>query len=731
MPSAAFTGLVWELLLDFFLLNPNSRFSAARFDRWIIQKVDGNSIPVTDTLKTALAAAARAKPPPEKISYRQETPPQAIVSKKEARKVFKGYDLYEALRFYLMHGVVPWSAGILAPDIRIAKIIDELCGSYPEKLLKFANDLRYEPDLCQGLAEKLNPALIKQILTALAAACTPQNDNDRSALIQSIIEYADRASDSQGYYADIFHNLVTRRPHVPAQIAARHREPKKTAPEDVLMASGQDPDLIRANLAALLNTGKKTTDRSATFSRLLDELETKFPSHYRDFLAWLAANKKRFTAFIKLSSPQNCNKSLAYLATAPSLHSRAIEALEALPARFDKRAVPDKGLVEVSSPSQSDMGPMPAEQNIEDESALLGYLTGEQSSRLISNTTASVIFKQRIRQGSDTLVASLRDHLKHRNVRKKMIRLLTENWLTRVLVGLRPDLYLPVQRYADAIADACYSKELFDRPEKINAVKWDFIFTYLAQAENRPFHQGDFIRRFIAFLAGHIRPGARETFTAVLSRNLTDSITSSTRPENLAVLEELGHPGDVAEDFKPTPLAHRRVTAGETLEDVVVENAGLVVAAPYLPKLWNMFDLTGGGKFKGFQEAERAVHLLQFMTNGNTTSLEYQLVLNKILCGINLRLPITTRIDITATEQEAIEGLIQAMIDNWKTIGRASVEGFRESFFQRRGRLTLRDDGWHLKVVPRAFDMLLDSIPWGFATIKYPWMDRMLYVKWR
>jgi len=101
------------------------------------------------------------------------------------------------------------------------------------------------------------------------------------------------------------------------------------------------------------------------------------------------------------------------------------------------------------------------------------------------------------------------------------------------------------------------------------------------------------------------------------------------------------------------------------------------------------------------------------------------------LCGIKLSAPITRRIRTRAREREAIEGLLRGMIENWKTIGHTSVKGFRESFLQRRGRLTLKDDAWHLKVEQRAFDMLLDSIPWGFATIKYPWMERVLYVKWR
>jgi hypothetical protein len=34
-------------------------------------------------------------------------------------------------------------------------------------------------------------------------------------------------------------------------------------------------------------------------------------------------------------------------------------------------------------------------------------------------------------------------------------------------------------------------------------------------------------------------------------------------------------------------------------------------------------------------------------------------------------------------------------------------------------------------VETRAFDMLLDGLPWAFSVIRHPWMTRTLYVEWR
>jgi hypothetical protein len=166
-------------------------------------------------------------------------------------------------------------------------------------------------------------------------------------------------------------------------------------------------------------------------------------------------------------------------------------------------------------------------------------------------------------------------------------------------------------------------------------------------------------------------------------------------------------------------------------EEIYIENAGLVLAAPYLPRLFAMLELTEESDFKNRKAAERAVHLLQFMVNESIDSPEYQLVLNKILCGVGTGIPITREIEISPREKETIEGLIRGMVENWKIIGNTSVQGLRESFLQREGRLGLKDDAWHLLVEQRAFDMLLDQIPWSFSIIKHPWMEWVVHVTWR
>jgi hypothetical protein len=170
----------------------------------------------------------------------------------------------------------------------------------------------------------------------------------------------------------------------------------------------------------------------------------------------------------------------------------------------------------------------------------------------------------------------------------------------------------------------------------------------------------------------------------------------------------------------------------EILEEIYIHNAGQVLAAPYLPRLFTMLNLMEDGVFLDRRAAERAVHLLQFMVNEQTQTPEYQLTLNKVLCGITTGIPIDSRIDISEHEKKTIEGLMLGMIQNWKTIGNTSISGLRQTFLQRKGRLHLKEDGmWYLTIEPGTFDMLLDSLPWSYSVIKHAWMERAIHVTWR
>ncbi len=174
-------------------------------------------------------------------------------------------------------------------------------------------------------------------------------------------------------------------------------------------------------------------------------------------------------------------------------------------------------------------------------------------------------------------------------------------------------------------------------------------------------------------------------------------------------------------------------------EAMAVNNAGLVLLTPYLPRLFGMLGLAGERAFHDEAAAVRGVLVLQWLATGQTDAPEPTLLLNKLLCGLPFEQPVPRDWTPTAAERDAVEGLLGAVIQHWRVLGSTSVGGLQETFLRRAGRLSLDpgaveagdSEAWRLAVEPGTFDMLIDRLPWGYSTVKFPWMERVLHVDWR
>lgn len=167
---------------------------------------------------------------------------------------------------------------------------------------------------------------------------------------------------------------------------------------------------------------------------------------------------------------------------------------------------------------------------------------------------------------------------------------------------------------------------------------------------------------------------------------------------------------------------------------ILIPDAGIVLAAPYLPRLWSMLGLVKEQAFVDVAAAERAAHLMRFVVFGDTQPDEAASALNRLLCGLPLAASgneSAAGFAISAREREVIDGMLAAMIAQWNVLGHTSIEALRETFFQRKGRLVRGQGCWTLKVEPAALDMLLDRLPWGHATCRFLWMPEVLHVSWR
>ncbi|HEY1038141.1 MAG TPA: contractile injection system tape measure protein [Bacteroidia bacterium] len=167
-------------------------------------------------------------------------------------------------------------------------------------------------------------------------------------------------------------------------------------------------------------------------------------------------------------------------------------------------------------------------------------------------------------------------------------------------------------------------------------------------------------------------------------------------------------------------------------QDVVfITNAGLILLTPFFPFYFQTLGLTTGNKFTSPETAARAANLLEYLVTGKEHNMEHVMPLNKLLCGIATDYPLENDIKITSEEISLSEDLLRTAISRWEIIKSSSIEGFRDSFLKRAGKLQWEEDKISLKVEPRAYDMLVDKIPWNISIIKLPWMEKAIYTKWR
>lgn len=162
-----------------------------------------------------------------------------------------------------------------------------------------------------------------------------------------------------------------------------------------------------------------------------------------------------------------------------------------------------------------------------------------------------------------------------------------------------------------------------------------------------------------------------------------------------------------------------------------IDNAGLVLLAPFLPRLFTMMELTENGKFKNREAQIKAIFLTQYAVNGDGEFPEYSVQLNKLLIHFKTGIPIPRRSVLTDEDKTTVDSMLEGVLQNWGRLSNTTISGLQEGFLQREGRLEEQEDTYLLTVESKAYDMLLDHVPWNFRTIKYSWMQKALQVKWR
>ncbi len=168
---------------------------------------------------------------------------------------------------------------------------------------------------------------------------------------------------------------------------------------------------------------------------------------------------------------------------------------------------------------------------------------------------------------------------------------------------------------------------------------------------------------------------------------------------------------------------------------IYIENAGLVLLAPFLPLLFDTLKWTENERFSTIEHQKRAVLLTSYLTDSNIsgTVKEHSLMLNKILCGYSIEDPLPDQYEPTDMEKQEIAELMDSVIVYWSAVlVGATPEILQQSFLMRKGKLTETDHGWTMLVERTGLDILMDISPppWSFSFIFHNWMPKPLYVEW-
>jgi hypothetical protein len=165
----------------------------------------------------------------------------------------------------------------------------------------------------------------------------------------------------------------------------------------------------------------------------------------------------------------------------------------------------------------------------------------------------------------------------------------------------------------------------------------------------------------------------------------------------------------------------------ELQEGIYIDNAGAVIFAAFVPALFKQLGLEKDGVILN---PDLGTMIIQYCVTGNTKIAEYELVLPKILCGLDIEFPVNTNTEIAAHQLNEVDEMLLSLIEYWPVLKNTSINGLRESFLKRNGKLSRMNNEWLLQVEQKSFDMLLQQLPWSISMIRLPWMKNLLKTEW-
>lgn len=166
------------------------------------------------------------------------------------------------------------------------------------------------------------------------------------------------------------------------------------------------------------------------------------------------------------------------------------------------------------------------------------------------------------------------------------------------------------------------------------------------------------------------------------------------------------------------------------LEDgVTVFNSGLVLIWQYLYALFSKLGYVSEEKYINDLSKNKAIISTIFLVTGRTKVKNENLLLNKILCGIDYDFLVDSSIELNEFEIETCNLALKSVINRWEKI--KNINDLRRWFLQREGLIIEKKDEFNLIVKNKPQDALIKFIPWGFMMIKSKIMKKRITINWR
>lgn len=166
-------------------------------------------------------------------------------------------------------------------------------------------------------------------------------------------------------------------------------------------------------------------------------------------------------------------------------------------------------------------------------------------------------------------------------------------------------------------------------------------------------------------------------------------------------------------------------------EGIYVANAGLILLHPFLQAFFAEAGLLNEeNQFISIAAQQKATILLYYLQSGSEEYKEWEMALNKILCGMAFDDLVPDGILITGKEKEESRALLQAVVNYWQALKNTSIESVQNTFFLREGKITWKEDHWLIQIERTSLDILIETLPWSFTTIKFPWLEHLIFTEW-